>query len=159
MRSCLIWCLAAFGSAPLAAQPVRSEREPQRAPVLECNRPVVIDGDTIRCSSPAPVTIRLIGIDAPELPGHCRPGRFCVPGDGHAARRNLERFVALGSGTRARRPVRLQWIDLGRDFYGRRLGVVYADGYNLACFQLASGHAVYKAHWDKAGRIARECGL
>lgn len=38
----------------------------------------VTDGDTIRCGAER---IRLLGIDAPELPGHCRSGRACAPGD------------------------------------------------------------------------------
>jgi endonuclease YncB( thermonuclease family) len=38
----------------------------------------VTDGDTIRCNGER---IRLLGIDTPELPGHCRKGRDCVSGD------------------------------------------------------------------------------
>lgn len=43
-----------------------------------CVSPTVVDGDTLRCGS---TRIRLSSIDAPELPGHCRPGRECTPGD------------------------------------------------------------------------------
>ena len=34
----------------------------------------VTDGDTIRCDGEP---IRLLGIDTPEVPGHCREGRDC----------------------------------------------------------------------------------
>lgn len=36
----------------------------------------VTDGDTIRCNGER---IRLLGIDTPELPGHCRQGRVAYP--------------------------------------------------------------------------------
>ena len=44
----------------------------------------VNDGDTLRCQDGT--RIRLSGIDAPELDGHCQPGRACVPGDPLASR-------------------------------------------------------------------------
>lgn len=39
---------------------------------------IAIDGDTLRFGDQR---IRLAGIDAPEMEGHCRPGRNCVQGD------------------------------------------------------------------------------
>lgn len=47
----------------------------------------VTDGDTIRCRGER---IRLLGIDTPELPGHCRQGRDCVPGDPVASTLSLD---------------------------------------------------------------------
>ncbi len=44
-----------------------------------CASPIAIDGDTLRCA--AGPRVRLAGIDAPEIPGHCRRGRKCTPGD------------------------------------------------------------------------------
>lgn len=67
----------------------------------------VTDGDTLRCDQIG--RVRLLGIDAPELPGHCRKGRVCVPGDGPASKRSLERMV--------RGPVTIQPVT--RDRYGR----------------------------------------
>lgn len=49
----------------------------------------VVDGDTIRLGKER---IRLLGIDAPET-HPCRQGRVCVPGDGQASKRNLERVL------------------------------------------------------------------
>ena len=43
-----------------------------------CGSVSVLDGDTFTCDGKR---IRMAGIDAPELPGHCRTGRDCAPGD------------------------------------------------------------------------------
>jgi len=61
------------------------------AAILVCAAPVAIDGDTLRCAGAG--RVRLVGIDAPELPGHCRPGRACTPGDAAASQRNLARLI------------------------------------------------------------------
>ena len=48
------------------------------APPTEADNPrmsYVIDGDTIHCGY---TRVRLAGIDAPEMPGHCQPGRACT---------------------------------------------------------------------------------
>ncbi|WP_419816156.1 thermonuclease family protein [Glacieibacterium sp.] len=60
-----------------------------------CTAPYVIDGDTIACSN-LPAHIRLLGIDAPELAGHCRKGRVCVEGSGPASRDVMRSLVARG---------------------------------------------------------------
>lgn len=52
-----------------------------------------IDGDTIRHEGKR---LRLLGIDAPELPGHCRRGRVCVEGDPVASRDALQRLLDAG---------------------------------------------------------------
>ena len=48
-------------------------------------------------------------------------------------------------------------VRLGRDRYGRTLGVVYADGVNVACAQLAAGQAFYIERWDDDGLVAADC--
>ena len=106
---------------------------------------LVTDGDTLRCGKER---IRLIGIDAPEMAGHCRKGRACAPGDPHASKDSL---VAAVKGRK------LQINRVGTDRYGRTLGVVYAAGVNLSCHQLDSGNAIYKPKWDEGGVIGREC--
>lgn len=69
-----------------------------------------LDGDTIAVGRGP--HIRLADIDAPELPGHCRPGRHCVAGDPYAAKAALQRFLQSGD---------LSCRDKERDVYGRRI--------------------------------------
>lgn len=107
----------------------------------------VVDGDTLRCDQIG--RVRLLGIDAPELPGHCRKGRVCAPGDGENSKRSLERMI--------RGKVTIQPVT--RDRYGRTVAQVYVGGRNLACEQLRAGQAVYVARWDNGGRLAKECGV
>lgn len=52
---------------------------------------------------------------------------------------------------------RLTIVRLGRDRYGRTLGVVYADGDNVACSQLAAAQAYYVERWDNDGLVAADC--
>ncbi|GAA5059398.1 hypothetical protein GCM10023208_26680 [Erythrobacter westpacificensis] len=104
----------------------------------------VTDGDTIRCGDER---IRITGIDAPETRA-CRQGRQCVPGDGQASTRTMEAVVEGRE---------LTIVRLGRDRYGRTLGVVYADGENVACAQLAAGQAYYVERWDNVGLVATDC--
>ena len=107
--------------------------------------PIAIDGDTIRCGHER---IRLLGIDAPEMPGHCRPGRICVDGDPYASRANLARLLSA-------RPLTIE--RKGTDRYGRTIALVNAGGRDLSCGQLAAGRAVYVRKWDDAGALASFC--
>lgn len=104
----------------------------------------VTDGDTIRCGSER---IRLLGIDAPELPGHCRTGRVCVPGDPYASTQSLE--AAMVGELRIER--------VGEDRYGRTLATLRGAKGDLSCWQLARKQAAYKPEWDNGMRIARTC--
>ena len=109
----------------------------------------VIDGDTLHCREPGQrgyERIRLIGIDAPEMPGHCRPGRACVQGDPWASKVALARLVEG-------RPVRLERH--GQDAYGRTLAFAWAGSVSLSCAQILSGNAAYIARWDRDNRVAR----
>lgn len=105
---------------------------------------VAVDGDTLRCGSER---VRLLGIDAPELPGHCRPGRNCAPGNPWASKAALA-FMING------RQVRLDRH--GTDRYGRTLAFAWAGSVNLSCAQLQSGNAIYRPDWDVNG-IAGRC--
>lgn len=105
----------------------------------------VTDGDTIRCGDER---IRLLAIDAPELPGHCRPGRDCAPGDPIASTDALRRLTA-------HKTIMIKRV--GEDRYGRTLGVLYVDGINLSCAQIASGHAIYVRRWDDRGQVRGDC--
>ncbi|WP_230770222.1 thermonuclease family protein [Sphingomonas sp. Leaf4] len=113
--------------------------------VLACAL-VAIDGDTLRCGEE---TIRLLGIDAPELPGHCREGRDCAPGDPFAAKAALQ-VAAKGDATVER---------IGKDVYSRTLARVRVNGIDLSCSQMAGGHAIYKPDWDQFQLVATGCDL
>ncbi|GAA4778979.1 hypothetical protein GCM10023219_28750 [Stakelama sediminis] len=104
----------------------------------------VTDGDTIRCGAER---IRLLGIDAPELPGHCRPGRHCAPGDPYASTRSLR--AAMTEAITIER--------VGTDHYGRTLGVVSSSQGNLSCLQLKQAQAIYVERWDNGHRIRQAC--
>lgn len=100
-----------------------------------CARPTHHDGDAIRCAGQGSEgkSMRLYGIDAPEMPGACRPGRSCTPGNPFAARNHLARL------TRGRRVVCQQ---RDTDSYGRRVVECRADGINLSCAMIAARFAV-----------------
>ncbi len=105
---------------------------------------IAINGDTLRCGQER---IRLLGIDAPEMPGHCRRGRRCVPGDPVASRRHLT------AGLRGRATI----TRVGSDRYGRTVALVSVAGKDLSCRQLAAGLARYVARWDDGRRLAASC--
>lgn len=113
-------------------------------PLLRACTLVATDGDTLRCGRER---IRLLAIDAPELPGHCRRGRRCAPGDPVASRRHLAAGLS-GRATIER---------VGRDRYGRTLALVRVAGVDLSCRQLTARQAVYKIRWDNGGRVAAIC--
>lgn len=104
----------------------------------------VTDGDTIRCGDER---IRLLAIDAPELPGHCRRGRKCAPGDPHASKDSLEAAMT-GQLT-------IDRVD--EDHYGRTLARVAGANGDLSCWQLENGQAIYRGDWDNGGRVADVC--
>lgn len=103
-----------------------------------------VDGDTLRCGSER---IRLLGIDTPELPGHCRARRRCVAGDAEAATRSLARAIDGA----------LVVTRTGEDRYGRTLATVRGPLGDLSCHQLQFGEARYRADWDDGGRVRRAC--
>lgn len=108
------------------------------APSFACPSPEHHDGDAIRCGS-AGRSMRLYGIDAPEMPGACRPGRQCTPGDPYASRDHLR-------GLTAGRNVRCEQVD--QDRYGRAVVRCSADGVDLSCQMVRDGFAV-----ERYGRL------
>ncbi len=97
-----------------------------------CLLPSAIDGDTLRCAN-MPMSVRLAGIDTPEMPGHCRPGRACTAGDPYAARDHLRGLMRWHL---------VECVDTGSDRYGRIIGRCSAGGTDLSCAMLGSGLAV-----------------
>ena len=110
---------------------------------------LAIDGDTLVCRVGLErVHLRLNGIDAPELPGHCRKGRHCAPGDPFASKAHL---AELANGRR------VHWLDLGTDKYGRTIAEAKAGRVDLQCAQLKGGFAIYKPRWDNEKLVKRTC--
>jgi len=101
-------------------------------PAIVCERPWVSDGDTLSCRN-LPARVRLIGIDAPEMPGHCTPGRQCTAGNGAASKRLLISLVRSG-------PVVVK--PQGYDRYDRILARVSVNRIDLSCEMVARGAAV-----------------
>jgi endonuclease YncB( thermonuclease family) len=95
-----------------------------------CRNPFVVDGDTLRCGNER---VRLQGIDAPEKPGSCRPGRDCVAGDPFASTEHLRALTGRAPLTCTREDV---------DRYGRTIARCEAAGVDLSCAQIEAGHAV-----------------
>jgi endonuclease YncB( thermonuclease family) len=103
---------------------------------INCTNPSITDGDTFKCNG---VRIRLQGIDAPEMAGHCRVGRKCVEGNPDAARDYLHE-VSRGSVT---------CEAVNTDKYGRTVARCNAHGVDLSCAMIKSEHAVRRyAHID-----------
>ena len=114
---------------------------PPAEPITNC---AVVDGDTLRCGTER---IRLLAIDAPEISGRCRTGRFCAPGDPAASTENLRR--SLSESMTIRR--------IGQDRYGRTLALVESRGADLSCRQLAAQAAIYNPRWDDGGHVMARC--
>lgn len=96
---------------------------------ISCYSPRVIDGDTFDCDGER---IRLAGIDAPEMPGHCRPGRRCTEGDPYASKTHLD---SLTTGL-------VECWRVETDHYGRMVARCKADGEDLSCSMIEDGQAV-----------------
>lgn len=122
----LVLCVAA-----LLAPPEQSGPAPLPAPgePITCRNPYIIDGDTLDCAGHR---IRLSAIDAPEMPGHCRQGRECTPGDPHASR---DRLHALTRGT-----VYCDPVDI--DIYDRVVAQCRGAQGDVSCIMVAEGFAV-----------------
>lgn len=110
-----------------------------------CPSAYVVDGDTLRCGS---IRLRLLGIDAPELSGHCARYRECAPGDGRASRQSL--IAALRNG-------RVSYRLVTTDRFERYVVMAWAGRANLSCWQLQRGQADYVPRWDNGGLIAAVC--
>lgn len=109
------------------------------------NEPQAIDGDTFRYNGE---TIRLLGIDTPEMPGHCRVGRGCAPGDPFAARLALQTLLERG---------KLTILRVKKDRYGRTVAAVRANRVDISCSLLRGKFGIYKAAWDDYGIIRQRC--
>lgn len=100
--------------------------------LIACPQPNHHDGDALRCGYHGR-SMRLYAIDAPEMPGACRPGRWCVPGDPYASRDHLSSLTAG-------RTVTYRVLD--HDHYGREVVQAFADRVDLSCRMGAPIHGV-----------------
>lgn len=108
-----------------------------------------IDGDTLVCRvGMERLHLRLNGIDSPELPGHCRAGRHCAPGDPVAAKANAAALIA---------GKRVAWRALKLDRYGRTIAQARVGRMDLSCAQLRGGFAIYRREWDTARLTRSTC--
>lgn len=89
----------------------------------------VVDGDTLVLQGE---TIRLNGIDAPELAQTCRSAKGRETRCGKDAKAALEKLAASG-------PLECRGTDL--DGYGRRLATCYANGHDINARMVRLGHA------------------
>ena len=110
---------------------------------FNCTVVRVSDGDTIRCASG--LRVRLAAIDAPEMPGSCREGRRCAPGNPHAARAYLASLV-LGRSARCEA--------VGRT-HGRVAAWCSVRGTDLSCAMVKAGHAIRYARHDRDRKLCR----
>lgn len=134
--------LAGLSGAPASARDERAARLYDDV-ATHCR---VVDGDTLHCDGGR---IRLLGIDAPELPGHCGEGRGCAPGDPFSSTSSLQAAIGDGAVLRIRR--------IGTDRYGRLLAMVFGQGGDLSCWQLAHRQAIYRPRWGNGGAVAATC--
>ncbi len=89
----------------------------------------VIDGDTVILDGGE--RVRLIGVDAPEIPHGKRPGEA----GGYEASRYLRGLVEG-------KTITLKYDEEAKDSYGRTLGYLYlGDGKNINEEMIRSGHA------------------
>lgn len=121
---------AAVGALGLWWTAAETRADP--ADTFACPAPNHHDGDAIRCTAKGRSS-RLYAIDAPEMPGACREGRICTPGDPYASRDHLR---ALTAGRR----VECRQVDTDR--YQRAVLQCFAGGIDLSCAMVRDGFAV-----------------
>lgn len=113
---------------------------PERAEARTIEVASVIDGDTVQLSEER--RLRLIGIDAPEMPHRGRPGEAGA----EAARVQLQRLVADSE-------LHLQPGETTRDDYDRLLGYLHDErDRDIGAEMLRAGFAVVSLHEDNAQR-------
>ncbi len=105
------------------------------AEILHAYAKSVLDGDTLILDSGT--TVRLLGLDAPEIAHKGKPGQYY----GREAREILRGFVAG-------KLLDIEVAGDGRDRYGRVLGIVRSGENNLNKEMVAAGAAFFYWHED-----------
>ena len=144
------WMLLALQTDFGIRTPPGQEPEPNRTPGgpapkgrFSCSVDYVTDGDTFRCSNGT--RVRLASIDTPEMPGSCRPGRACAPGNPYAAKAALQRLIGG-------RTVQCQPVGMS---YNRVAAWCSVNGVDLSCAMVRSGHAIRLPQHDRQRRLCR----
>lgn len=134
----LLLALCVFWATPSLAQNA-AERRSDGAQVKR-----VLDGDTVYLEDGR--SVRLVGIDAPEM------GREGAP-DQYFARESRDYLHRLVSG----RPVRLEADTQGRDRYHRVLAYVYLPGGQMANEEMVEqGYAFFYPHPHQNSEIQKK---
>ena len=115
----------------------------RQSAAFSCTVQSVHDGDTFRCTNGT--RIRLSSIDSPEMPGACRSGRACAPGDPYAAKAALKGLI----------DGRTVQCDRVGTSYGRVAAWCSVGGVDLSCAMVRSGHVIRLSKFDKARRLCR----
>lgn len=115
-------------TTPIASRTIEAVEKSNTESIV-CASPYIIDGDTFSCNN---TRIRLYGIDAPEMPDHCRKGRRCTSGNPYKSKDHLE--------TLTRDTVTCAAIEI--DHYGRTIARCTSKGEDLSCAMVEAGHAV-----------------
>jgi micrococcal nuclease len=136
---------------------------PAVEPAVQVHVVDVVDGDTVRVRFPNGTreTVRLIGVDTPEIYGSNTPGEFEGVPDTGAGADCLGRFgdeaSAYATDRLAGETVGLAFDDgTGRrGFYGRLLAYVYVDGRQFNYALVARGYArLYESSFAERDRYA-----
>lgn len=137
--------LLAAGSGALYSGAVLARKQPMSAGSYAPGVCRAIDGDTLRCGDER---VRLVEIDAPEMPGHCRKGRVCAPGNPVLSKQALQAQLQRGA------------VELRRyayDRYGRTVADARVRGASLSCLQIRGGMAMRQLKWADYGVTRAEC--
>ncbi len=101
----------------------------------------VVDGDTIKINyGGKTVSVRLIGIDAPETSSKntTKKGCYAIQAKNYLTARLLGRYVALYGDS----------LSGDRDYYGRLLRYVYVGGENINYTLVSNGYAREYKFWS-----------
>jgi endonuclease YncB( thermonuclease family) len=130
-------------SVPGSGEQQSSNARVKSGRTFACSVASVTDGDTFRCTDGT--RIRLSAIDTAEMPGACRPGRTCAPGNPHVAKAALSRLI---SG-------RTVQCEPAGNSYNRVAAWCSVSGQDLSCAMVRSGHAIRLPQHDRQKRLCR----
>lgn len=160
------------GSEATRTETVRpATPRPATRPTVTVRVVSVVDGDTIHVEYPngTQETVRLLGVDTPEVHGSNHPEEFRGVPDTDAGKACLREWGgkarAYARERLAGKTIRLGFDprETGRGYYGRLLAYVYVDGHQFDYRLIARGYArvyedsrfVERPRYEAAARNAR----